>query len=542
PAGPAHLPPPTGPAHLPPPSGPAHQLPPPPEVAQVGDWRQLNARMLLVNPVRTLVSLAVPILIAIFGIGQGMEGEFALRFGALFAGLAVAFGLIPWFTTRYRFTETQLQVRRGLLNRTLLTAPLERVRSVDLESSVLHRLLGLSKVKVGTGVDDTRIELDALSHEEAAELQQYLLRRSAVVPDLPAGADEPAQGEHPVGEGGGRQAGGQDTELARIDWSWLRFAPFSLSSLAIVAGILGVGSQFFRDIEIDVAVVQDTWQWLLAQAIVVVAGSLLLLGLVGWVVLSTLNYVVQWWNLRLVRQPGGTLRLTRGLFTTRSTTVEEARVRGVRMTEPLLLRSVRGAELFTLATGVGSGGTTKVLPPCPREVAQHVGHTVLQEDGPLTARLRQHGPASRRRQLVQAQWTTVFFTIPVIGLTWWLDWSVWVPVATVVGLALASLVIGQQEYRNLGHHLTDTHLVSGSGALLRQRSVLERAGIIGWVVRQSFFQRQRGLATLVATTAAGPESVEVVDVPLEIAVAVADAATPDLLSQFAARDATGSRV
>jgi putative membrane protein len=271
-------------------------------------------------------------------------------------------------------------------------------------------------------------------------------------------------------------------------------------------------------------------------------GSLLLLGLVGWVVLSTLNYVVQWWNLRLVRQPGGTLRLTRGLFTTRSTTVEEARVRGVRMTEPLLLRSVRGAELFTLATGVGSGGTTKVLPPCPREVAQHVGHTVLQEDGPLTARLRQHGPASRRRQLVQAQWTTVFFTIPVIGLTWWLDWSVWVPVATVVGLALASLVIGQQEYRNLGHHLTDTHLVSGSGALLRQRSVLERAGIIGWVVRQSFFQRQRGLATLVATTAAGPESVEVVDVPLEIAVAVADAATPDLLSQFAARDATGSRV
>jgi putative membrane protein len=74
--------------------------------------------------------------------------------------------------------------------------------------------------------------------------------------------------------------------------------------------------------------------------------------------------------------------------------------------------------------------------------------------------------------------------------------------------------------------------VAGSGELTRRRTVLEVDGIIGWVVRESFFQRRLGLATLVATTAAGSERVEVLDVPRTTAVAVADAATPGLIGEF----------
>ena len=76
------------------------------------------------------------------------------------------------------------------------------------------------------------------------------------------------------------------------------------------------------------------------------------------------------------------------------------------------------------------------------------------------------------------------------------------------------------------------HLVSGSGALARRRTVLERDGVIGWVVRQTYFQRRAGLATLVATTAAGGERVEIVDVPYDAAVAVAAEVTPGAVGDF----------
>ena len=98
----------------------------------------------------------------------------------------------------------------------------------------------------------------------------------------------------------------------------------------------------------------------------------------------------------------------------------------------------------------------------------------------------------------------------------------------VVLLAAAGVATGVASYRHLGHALAPGHLVSGAGALQRSRTVLERDGIIGWVVRQSWFQRRVGLATLVATTAAGPESVVVVDLPLAQAIALADAATPGM--------------
>jgi putative membrane protein len=93
-------------------------------------------------------------------------------------------------------------------------------------------------------------------------------------------------------------------------------------------------------------------------------------------------------------------------------------------------------------------------------------------------------------------------------------------------------VVGEASYRHLGHALVGDHLVAGSGTLARVRTVLETDGIIGWVVSQGWWQRRIGLADLTATTAAGAERVVVRDVRLEVAVALADAATPGLLRDF----------
>lgn len=506
------------------------EVPPAPGQAA---WQRLDPRKLVVDPVKLLGQALVPAVAVIIGVSSSGNSGFLLLATPFVVVGAVLLGAVPWLTTYYRVGDGQFQLRRGLLNKSTSTAPLDRVRSVDLEASLLHRLLGLRKVQIGTGVDDERIELDAVSAARAADLRGLLLSRAASteptvvepsIPTLPAASTE--------------------QELARIDWTWLRFAPFSLSRLVIVAGAVGFLSQFADDFGLfDQEHVGAAWRWLTGFAVAVVAVALLLTALVGWLVVSVGGYVLQWWGLRLTREHGS-LHLSSGLLTTRAISVEERRVRGVELQEPVLLRLVGGAELSTLATGVGEGGLTSILPPCPSEVAAAVGGDVLEDPTPLAVPLRRHGPAARRRAWIRQQWLTLFLLVVAVVLAVVdLPEEVsdrlpsWLPVALVVASAAFGALVARSSYAHLGHALTDRHLVAGSGDLTRVRTVLETDGIIGWVVKQTPFQRRVGLATLTATTAAGNERVVVHDVPHGQALALADAATPGMLAPFRAAPA-----
>jgi putative membrane protein len=64
--------------------------------------------------------------------------------------------------------------------------------------------------------------------------------------------------------------------------------------------------------------------------------------------------------------------------------------------------------------------------------------------------------------------------------------------------------------------------------------VLQRDGIVGWTVRQSFFQRRMGVATLVITTGAGQQRYEAIDVTPSAAYGLVDLVDPSLLAQFPA--------
>src|ERR1700753_74787 len=100
------------------------------------------------------------------------------------------------------------------------------------------------------------------------------------------------------------------------------------------------------------------------------------------------------------------------MLTTRSTTIEERRLRGVELSEPLLLRSVRGARCLAIATGlrVGRGaerGGEILLPPAPRAAAVSLAATVIGTDVPSTEDLARHPIAALRRRITRALAATV---------------------------------------------------------------------------------------------------------------------------------------
>jgi putative membrane protein len=248
-----------------------------------------------------------------------------------------------------------------------------------------------------------------------------------------------------------------------------------------------------------------------------------------------------WWHYRLEREPG-TLRVRRGLLTTRSISIEEARLRGVELVEPLGVRLSGAARVDAVATGMAgaTGDDDKsdrrtLLPAAPLGIARRVAADVLREpESPLGAvRLAGHPLAARSRRLRWALGSVVVFEALLVLLGVLLSDAVlhiaWISALVLVPLAA---VLAVDAYRNLGHGLGERYLVARSGTVRRATVALQRAGIIGWTFRQSVFQRRAGLVTVIATTAAGAGAYAVLDAASDDGLDLAAAAVPGLLDPF----------
>lgn len=486
----------------------------------MSDWQRLDPRMLVVEPVSELRRF-LPVLV-----GALLAGGFArgggLGWELLAVAVPVAIGVARYLTTRYRIREGRVELRRGLLQRTLRTAQLDRVRTVDVTASVVHRLLGLATVRIGTGAGaEQDLELDGLRAVDARELREALLARVSPSTEHEATQAEVAPPATP------------DVLVLRLDPSWARYAPLTSAGVVAAAALLGVGSQLLPDSAWRLDRLPDLapsgWGWLLL-AVVGVAGAA-----VASAVLAVLGYLVAHWDLTLTRTPTQ-WRLTRGLLTTRETSVEDARLAGVVVREPIGLRLAGAGDLGAVVTGLGGEekGTLSLVPPAPLPVVAGVGGRVLGTDAPFTAPLRTHGPAAVRRRrlraLAPAAALVALAAAAVVAdlLTpWWL-------VVAVASLPVA-IALGEDRARSLGHLGGAGFVVARAGSLVRRREVLADAHVIGWNLRDTWFQRRAGLVTLEATTAGGGQRVRVLDVPEADALALAAGATPALLAEVGYR-------
>jgi putative membrane protein len=482
------------------------------ELARDAEWQRLDPRMLLVHPIRELIRF-LPVLI-VFAVARTASG--GEQWQLLGVAIPVALGLLRYLTTSFRISGGRIELKHGLLNRHVLSTPVDRVRTVDLTSSPIHRALGLTKVRIGTGTassnDEDRIDLDGLPLPRARELRAELLQRSTAY-------DEAAESGSPT------------TAVVAFDPAWLRYAPLTGSGVVIAAAALGAGSQLLQTV--------GFWERFDPNSVDVPGLSLalliplLLLGLLVVVSLLAIGgYAVTNWGFLLTRdRAAATWHLTRGLFTTRETTIDDDRLAGVNVSEPLGLRLARAARLSAIVTGLGRGqqGSSVLVPPAPRGVVERVAGEVLDADQPVSTALTGHGPRAARRR-----WTRALVPALVLAalcvLSVALDGPWWSLLGLVVLPVAAALALDRT--RSLGHTLAAGYLVARSGSLVRRRRILEVDHVIGWNLRATWFQRRSGLTTLVATTAGGNQAVEVLDVPEDEALRVAHAALPDLIGQF----------
>ena len=278
--------------------------------------------------------------------------------------LIVVVGVARWFTTSYRIEADpesgQVQLRAGLLHRKVLSVPRNRIRSVQTDARLLHRLFGLAVLRVSTGQeargehDSGAFELDAVRVEQVPQLRAILLAESPRPIDAPTA--EPAE---------------VSTVLARWQPSWLRYTPLSLSGLLTMAAAVGVIYQSgaiepLQHSRLAESALDAAHRLGVVATVAVIAGVVL----VASVVLAVLRSLLTYGNLVLWRRGG------RPASAPRSAAGARAHLRHEQAARRHAAGTAAGAILRRRPAGCGddrchgAGESSVLLPPCPHSTAE----------------------------------------------------------------------------------------------------------------------------------------------------------------------------
>ncbi|MEU8271161.1 PH domain-containing protein [Sphaerisporangium sp. NPDC049002] len=488
---------------------------------------RLSPLVLLIDPVRMLPSLVLP-LVGVLFVGGFSLSSFVWAMLAVVG--SVGYAAVRWATFTYQIVGDRLELTRSLVSRSVRTIPLERVRGVDVTTPPLHRLFSLAVIRIDTGASGggkQEGELDGVPLPEAERLRHILLRRTGNVRQeghaetAGAGAGPASSATHTTTS----SAAVEERVYVRVPWYWLLYGPLSgaflLTPFALLGGAVGLAFQWGSEFGVSERVAITLGEWLWDRPILLVLAGLLLV--MAMPVAGGVMYAVFNWNFTL-RRRGSSLVAERGLVTRRSVALEHRRIRGYEIAQGLLERRARVVRLWAIVTGLGDSRTRgQLLPVVPRGFAMKIAAEAV---GPMEAELRPHPPKARQRRLFRA----VAPGVAVSVAAFLLGWS-WIGVLALVVAALG-VPLGLDRYHSLGHAYDGARLSVRSGSLPRSQAVVERRAVVGWTVRQTWFQRRSGVLTVIAGVGAGSGGYAAIDTGEEQGVRFAAEVTPEWLAPF----------
>ncbi len=466
--------------------------------------------------------------------------------GALLAAsaiLALAWGVLRWARFRYRVGEERLQLLTGVLERTAVDIPYERIQSVSVRESLVGRVLGLVTVGVDTaGSSATEGSLPLVGEDVA-----LLLRQSVAA----ARREEKGEARHPIVDAAAERcetpplsAPDEGNEEVRAQLSHpsgarvLAVSSEELLRLGVArtpeAFLLALGGLLLATIWLssesgEVEGVRETIAYSLSF-FGVAAAPWVALGLV-LAAISIAAALIRFHDFGLW-DDGKRLATRAGLLARRETSVGKAKIQMIELREGVLGRCLKRCELLAHPAGhyrsadSGNAGARRVgrrfeftvKIPVLTVVAANEMQTLIWADETNGVTLEPRSPAFRRispsfilattlRGLVLLPWVGTFAT-GLISMAiaaysaeyadfhevYYAHWPVilWWTLALVPVLALLSW----QRWRRTAYMASGDAVAVRSGTLgyAVELFLMRKVQVVR--VRQSPLQRRRSLATL----------------------------------------------
>lgn len=409
---------------------------------------------------------------------------------AVLALAVFGYAVVRYLFTAYRLTDQALELRKGVLVKSFQSMPRDRIQSVGATTSLVGRFVGITTVEV-SAADAEDIRLGFVSEPAAASLRSVLSPER--VPTEEGTAEDETMPE----------------QLATLDVG--RLLVFGLTETGLIPAALVFAISIF-----------------LAFAFGLVAAPLGAASLAAWPVIKTVGLAgFRSWI------ENDRVHIEAGVLGRRQTESPLQRIQTLQVRRPPL-RRLFGLETVAIVTGdiavssehAVTAGTVAPLEPIGdwRRLAEAlIGRVAIGEP-----QLERSSTLMIRRTLLRGAVATMLPAVAAGVLTrrWWVG-----PLILAAGAAIM-WVYARARWRVLGWAHDERHLMVRRGVFARQLSVVPVQKVQDVTVRQTFFQRRLGIATVEVDTAgvtlAG--SIKAIDLELPTAYRLAES-----LSEIAAR-------
>lgn len=396
-------------------------------------------------------------------------------------GLLVA--ALVWWRYTFVLDDGELVVRKGVISQDTLTVPLERVQSVSIKQKLLHRAFGLVQVSLDTaGTSTAEITIDAVNRAVAVALQDAasIHHREPTLPADHLAPDAAATGpgaEDPIHDELHERTVVHHNPRKLIGIALTR-SPFT--GWALAAPLLAFGDDFLDQFQINTPEVDLGLGFWLFWFIPVAA--LVILGVSE--ILNVVRVLLSEWNLTITATAVG-LRRDAGLFSTTSLASSFPRIQRVVVAQGVLERfaHIRSTTLHTF--GVGNFR----VPGCTVEQALELRSLALEGSRGVTTLDRR---VSSQEIVKAVRNSSIAMALLAIGLWFAIGW--W---AALVLLAVPAVGFSTRRQVRLRRWGITTDAIADRSEFLgwRSQEALLRK-VNGVTVRQSLFERTRGLATV----------------------------------------------
>ena len=425
----------------------------------------------------------------------------ALVVVALLLGTAI---LRYWF---FRFTvdDDGLRIRQGVFRKTHLEIQFARVQGMDVERSLVDRLVGLATVTFDTAGSAAREgQLPAIPRAFADTLRQRIEQRARLVARPPE-ADDKAPPLLKLGAGDMVRIGVTDRSVL-----------VGLAALPVLFQAYGEAAEEFATRAATAAseelLALGLWFGVLVVLLLIVAGIAVL------TLFTIASAFLRFHDFELLHD-GSAFRSRAGLLTRKEVVVERAKIQQVSVAQGLLMVLMGRCRVRMLPatsgdeSGDGTPGAAQTLnvPLLEVPALTDLGARVFGEEGKRLV-LVPHSDAftAISRVYIRARLLTVGILPALVGAV------VLIPVVGTAGLLalawpLPVLLAVWQVWRRRGYLVDDDGLASRRGLFGYSVDAFLFRKAQGATVSRSPLQRRNGLASLTVHLASGDVTVPYID-------------------------------